>query len=101
MTEKTVLAFAEEALALRDSDEERLAHHPPPLDELSAAELDRLARVAYRIAQVDAAKHRQLVPAAGVVPWHELPERTRANSRATVLRIMQAAVLLGWIATPD
>jgi len=81
------------SLRLTESDQD-LARKAPKLENLSADSLDDIGRLALLISQVEGCEG--LVK----VPYHELPERTRANQRATVLRIVQAMVLLGWIEAP-
>ena len=92
----TVISQLESKLALPDSEEERLAHQAPSLDQLTGPELERLARLAYRIAQVQNGQ-RALLLTTSLVPWNDLTDRERANARATVLRIFQAGCLTGWI----
>jgi len=79
-------------LKLTESDQ-ALARRAPKLDIGNDA-LDDIGRLALLISQEEGCEG--LVK----VPYHELPERTRANQRATVLRIIQAMVLLGWIERP-
>lgn len=83
-----------QSLRLTESDQE-LARKAPKLD-IGNDSLDDIARLALLISQVDGCEG--LITRAPA--YHELPERTRANQRATVLRIVQAMVLLGWIEKP-
>jgi hypothetical protein len=83
------------ALKLTESDQ-ALARRAPKLENLGADSLDDIGRLALLISQVEGCESALVPPAA----YHELPERTRANQRATVLRIVQAMVLLGWIRFP-
>lgn len=82
------------SLRLSQSDQV-LARKAPKLENLGADSLDDIARLALLISQVEGCEG-----ALAKIPYHELPERTRANQRATVLRIAQAMVLLGWIEAP-
>jgi hypothetical protein len=83
-------------LSLSNPEDERLARHAPRLN-LAGEHLEHMASLAYRIAQLDA----KVLPASAAVPWRDLSPRVKADARATVLRIFQAAVLLGWIERPD
>ena len=83
------------SLRLTESDQ-ALARRAPKLENLGADSLDDIGRLALLISQVEGCESSLVQP----VPYHELPERTRANQRATVLRIVQAMVLLGWIEAP-
>jgi len=95
-------SVAESALALVDPDEERAAHHPPKLDALTGVEAERIARVAYRISQVASERDRRILPAGTVVrPWRSFSARERSEAVATVTRVVQALVLLGWLEPPD
>lgn len=85
--------------ALVDTAEEELAHRAPTLDALTAEECERIARVAYRISQVEALKHRKVVPGSPK-PWCEFTPRERVEACATVTRIVQAMCLLGWLEPP-
>jgi hypothetical protein len=83
------------SLKLTESDQ-ALARRAPKLENIGADALDDIARLALLISQVEGCESVLARP----VQYHELPERTRANQRATVLRIVQAMVLLGWIEAP-
>lgn len=71
------------------TDERALARNAPKLDQLTPEALDTLARLATFISQADGFNR--------VRGWGDFSERERAMMRAGALRIMQAAVLLGWI----
>lgn len=96
------ITVAEAALALLDPQEERDAHRAPKLDAITFHELERIARVAYRISQVQAERERKVLPPGTVVrPWRSFTARERAEASATVMRVLQALVLLGWLEPPD
>jgi len=86
---------------LLDPTTEALASHPPPLANVGPEFLDRLAALALRVAQVDAAKRSIQVPATYARSYLEFSPSERAAQRATVLRVLQAAVLLGLIELPS
>lgn len=88
-------------LALDDNEEEQLAHHAPKLDGITAEELERVARVAYRVSQVEAERTAKILPPGTVLkPWREKTARERVEAVATVTRILQSLVLLGWLEPP-
>jgi len=87
-------------LQLADVEEERLAHQAPRLD-LSGESAERIARLAYRISQVEGEKSRRVLPPGTVIrPWTSFSARERSEACATVLRILQAMVLLGEAVPP-
>jgi hypothetical protein len=75
-----------------------LLDEAPALD-LSKEALDELASLALTLAQKDAEKSGVRPPRA-FVPYIEQPSEARANQRAGVYRVLQAAVLLGYIEKP-
>lgn len=88
-------------LALDDPEEEKLAHQAPKLDGIDAPELERVARVALRISQVEAERAMKVLPPGTVFkPWREKSQRERVEAVATVTRILQSLVLLGWLEPP-
>ena len=93
--------LASSLLALDDTDEEFLAHRAPKLD-LPPSRLERIARVAYRISQVEAERTRKVLPQGTILkPARAWSERERAEHAATVLRVVQALVLLGEAEAPE
>ncbi|HBZ71786.1 MAG TPA: hypothetical protein DEP35_19485 [Deltaproteobacteria bacterium] len=89
-------------LALDDLEEEELAHHAPQLDSLTSSEAERIARIAYRISQLDAEKRRKLLPPGTVLkPWRAFSARERLEQGVTVMRVLQALMLTGWLEQPD
>ncbi len=81
-------------LALADQSEEQVAHQAPRLD-ISLSECERIARIAFRIAQIDS--DGKVLPPEGFRPWKDLSEADRIRARATVYRILQALCLTGWV----
>jgi hypothetical protein len=95
------IASLESLLALADQEEESLAHHAPKLDAVSGEELERIARLAYRISQVEGERTRRVLPGGTIVkPWSAFTPRERVEAAATVNRVLQALVLLGWVEAP-
>jgi len=93
--------LANSLLALDDHEEERLAHVAPKLD-MPGERLERVARVAYRISQVEAERTRKRLPPGTILkPWRGFSERERVEACATVLRVLQALVLLGEAEAPE
>lgn len=87
--------LASSLLALDDANEEQLAHQAPTLDT-TGSQLERIARVAYRISQVEAERARKVLPTGTVLrPWRSFSARERVEQCATVTRILQALILLG------
>lgn len=92
--------IASALLELDDRDEERLAHAAPKLS-LTPDACERIARVAYRISQVEAERARKVLPPGTILkPWRGFSARERAEAAATVLRIVQSLVLLGEAEAP-
>lgn len=92
---------ANSLLALDDHDEERIAHHAPRLD-IPGERLERIARVAYRISQVEKDRSGAPLPAGVILkPWRGFSARERTEACATVQRILQALVLLGEAEAPE
>lgn len=88
-------------LALADHEEEQLAHQAPKLDAVTPDELERVARVAYRISQIEAEKQKRVLPPGVILkPWREFSPRERVEACATVTRILQSLTLLGWLEPP-
>lgn len=88
--------LANSLLSLADHDEEHLAHHAPKLDNLTGEQCEKIARLAYRISQVEAERLRKVLPVGTVLrPWRSFSARERTEQCATVLRVVQAMVLLG------
>jgi hypothetical protein len=95
------LSVLESQLALANRDEEAMAHRAPNLDELTPEECERIARVAYRISQVEAMRGKRVLPSGLVIkPWSEFSARERTEAVATVKRVFQAGQLLGWFEAP-
>ena len=93
--------LANSLLALDDHEEERLAHRAPQLD-LPTSRLERVARVAYRISQVEAERTRKVLPPGTVLkPARAWSARERAEHAVTVMRVVQALVLLGEAEAPE
>ncbi len=78
--------------------DERLAELPlPKLDESFGPEdMKRIAKLAYLISRKEQKKHGAPVGAA----WEHLSDAQREMSARGVLRVVQAMVLIGWIAPP-
>lgn len=88
-------------LALADHEEEQFAHQAPKLDAVTPEELERIARVAYRISQIEAEKQKRVLPPGVILkPWREFSPRERVEACATVTRILQSMTLLGWLEPP-
>jgi hypothetical protein len=82
-------------LQLDDIQEEGLAHQAPSLD-MPTERLERIARVAYRISQVEAERARKRLPPGIILkPWRGFSQHERAEAAATVLRVLQSLILLG------
>lgn len=93
--------LANSLLALDDHEEEALAHQSPALD-LPTSRLERIARVAYRISQVEAERSRKVLPPGTVLkPWRGFTARERVEQCATVRRVLQALILLGEAEPPE
>jgi hypothetical protein len=96
-----VIRAMDSLLALADHEEEQLAHQAPKLDGLTGEDLERIARVAYRISQVEAERSKRVLPPGTVLkPWREFTARERVEQCATITRILQAMTLLGWLEPP-
>jgi len=81
--------------------EDELAEMQPPTIALSQHDLDRIARLALHLTQAElrrngAAARLNRAPGA-LVPYEERPEEQRAASRTTIVRILQALTMLGYI----
>ena len=72
------------------------------LDDISADELEKIARVAYRVSQVEAERTTKVLPPGTILkPWKEMGARERVEAVATVTRIIQSMILLGWLEPPN
>jgi len=75
---------------------EALAKHPPDVG-MGIEQADRIAALALLIAQERARAAGVVMSPALAVPYAERTADWRAANRATVVHIVQALVLLGWI----
>lgn len=66
---------------------------------LDGAALSEVAALAFALSQRDIERHN-VRPAAQLVPFADMSDQAKANARATVYRVVQALVMLGYIAPP-
>ena len=72
--------LANSLLSLDDHDEEQFAHQAPRL-VISDAQLEAVARVAYRISQVEAERTRKVLPPGTILkPWGGVFGRERIGA---------------------
>ena len=70
-----------------------------PSIALGSDALDELANLALEISRHDMVKHK-VRPPKSMVPYADMSADAKANSRATVYRVVQALVMLGYIENP-
>ena len=80
--------------------DDALAEMQPPTVALSDGDLDRIARLALMLTQAELRRNpsaQRFAAPAMAVPYEERPEAQRAASRTTVVRVLQALTMLGYI----
>ena len=85
------------ALLVPDVPIETLARQAPPEVTLTRDERDRIAHLALALSQESNRRGGSLVEQ---VPYPERTEEQRAAARLTVLRILQAMHMLGYLDPP-
>jgi|SRR5580692_1088480 hypothetical protein len=80
---------------------EALALQTPPDLHLSRAECDRIAHLALLLAQERNRKGGSVIlTGRDLIPFEQWPEESRATARRTVVRLLEALAMLGYLEPP-
>jgi hypothetical protein len=85
---------------LPNQELETLGRQSPPAITLAREELDRVAKLALLLTQEEFRRNvaaPRIVTPDILVPYEDRPEQTRAGSRTTVVRVLQALTMLGYL----
>jgi hypothetical protein len=80
-----------------------LARQTPPAIDLTREACDRIAHLSLLLAQERSRKGGGSVILTGkeLIPYDKWPEESRATARRTIIRVVEALTMLGYLEAPD